>query len=323
MESAFSELPLALFTTFAPAGAGAFMVLCVAAAAGIFDDARLKRMDKFLLVPFVVALVGFIAAFFHLASPLHAFWVFMGTGSSPLSNEIVVGMVFMAAAFAYLALGMAGKLSGAARRGFAAVVALAALVFACFIGAAYMMETIASWSSPLSVVQVVGYALVSGSPLALLVMALESAAEGAAGAVAAEGAAAVESSAVQDAEGSAVQDAENSPSAARRGSAVAVAAAVLGAVLALAGLGLFVTNTASMSNALVSGSELATEMQPALIAAAVLIVIAAVGTILATRLASTRMRAVAIGCFALALVGVFAGRLVFYGMQLSVGLSIG
>lgn len=100
-------------------------------------------------IPVVVLVAGFICAFFHLASPMHAFGVFAGLGASPLSNELLAGVVFAVLAIVYWIVALAGKLGEGARKGFAAVVAVMAVVFACFTGAAYMMETIASWNTPM------------------------------------------------------------------------------------------------------------------------------------------------------------------------------
>ena len=116
MEAAFAELPLALFTTLAPMGAGAFIVLALAFFTTTFTDDQVKKIDRMTLIPLVVVLVGFAASFFHLASPLHAAGVFAGIGSSPLSNEILVGSLFVVLALVYVILALAGKLSGAARK---------------------------------------------------------------------------------------------------------------------------------------------------------------------------------------------------------------
>ena len=72
MEAAFAELPLALFTTLAPIGAGAFVALAIALLTTPFSDEQLKRIDRMTLIPLVVVIMGFAASFFHLASPLHA-----------------------------------------------------------------------------------------------------------------------------------------------------------------------------------------------------------------------------------------------------------
>lgn len=177
MEAALNELPLAIFTTLAPLGAGAFVVLAVAACSLKLDDAVVKAVDRFSLIPAAMVLVGFIASFFHLAAPLHAVGVFAGIGHSPLSNEIAVGAVFFAAMALYVILGLAGKLTPKVRKPFAAVVAVLALVFAVFTGLAYMMPTIPSWNSPLVPIEMLAMALLGGTPVGMLVLSLAGALE--------------------------------------------------------------------------------------------------------------------------------------------------
>ena len=133
METALNELPLAIFTTLAPMGAGAFAVLAAAFCTMKLDDVKIKAIDRFSLIPLGLIAVGFIASFFHLASPLKAYGVLSGIGHSPLSNEIAVGMVFFVAAIVYVALGLAGKLSASARKPFVLVVAVLALVFSLYL----------------------------------------------------------------------------------------------------------------------------------------------------------------------------------------------
>ena len=175
-----AELPLALFTTLAPVGAGAFIALAVAFFTTKFSDEQLKKIDRMTTIPVVVLVAGFICAFFHLASPMHAFGVFAGVGASPLSNELLAGVVFAVLAIVYWIVALAGKLGEGARKGFAAVVAVMAIVFACFTGAAYMMETIASWNTPMVPVAVLGFSLLGGICLGVLVLALSGALEDAA-----------------------------------------------------------------------------------------------------------------------------------------------
>ena len=62
-----AELPLALFTTLAPIGAGAFIALAVAFFTTKFSDEQLKKIDRMTTIPVVVLVAGFICAFFHLA----------------------------------------------------------------------------------------------------------------------------------------------------------------------------------------------------------------------------------------------------------------
>ena len=158
-----AELPLAIFTTLVPFGAGAFIMLAISFFTTKFGADELKKLDKLSIAPLAVVAVGFIASFFHLASPLSAFGVFSGIGSSPLSNEIAMGIVFFVVALVYVIMAFTGKLTESSRKPFATVVAVLALVFAVFTGMAYMMQTIASWNTPLVPVEMVGFALLGAA----------------------------------------------------------------------------------------------------------------------------------------------------------------
>ena len=283
-----AELPLALFTTLAPVGAGAFIALAVAFFTTKFSDEQLKKIDRMTTIPVVVLVAGFICAFFHLASPMHAFGVFAGLGASPLSNELLAGVVLAVLAIVYWIVALAGKLSDGARKGFAAVVAVMAVVFACFTGAAYMMETIASWNTPMVPVAVLGFSLLGGVSLGVLVLAL--------------------SGALAD--------------AAKGGfKMAALAVLVIGLVLGVAGLLVQVMSVSGMGNALVDGADLVAAASAPMWIGVVCMVVAAAAAFMALR--NTKSTALAAAAPVLAIVGVFAARLAFYAVQLSVGLYIG
>ena len=283
-----AELPLALFTTLAPVGAGAFIALAVAFFTTKFSDEQLKKIDRMTTIPVVVLVAGFICAFFHLASPMHAFGVFAGLGASPLSNELLAGVVFAVLAIVYWIVALAGKLGEGARKGFAAVVAVMAIVFACFTGAAYMMETIASWNTPMVPVAVLGFSLLGGVSLGVLVLAL--------------------SGALED--------------AAKGGfKMAALAVLVIGLVLGVVGLLVQVMSVSGMGNALVDGADLVAAASAPMWIGVVCMVVAAAAAFMALR--NTKSTALAAAAPVLAVVGVFAARLAFYAVQLSVGLYIG
>lgn len=283
-----AELPLALFTTLAPIGAGAFIALAVAFFTTKFSDEQLKKIDRMTTIPVVVLVAGFICAFFHLASPMHAFGVFAGLGASPLSNELLAGVVFAVLAIVYWIVALAGKLGEGARKGFAAVVAVMAIVFACFTGAAYMMETIASWNTPMVPVAVLGFSLLGGVSLGVLVLAL--------------------SGALED--------------AAKGGfKMAALAVLVVGLVLGIAGLMVQVMSVSGMGNALVDGADLVAAASAPMWIGVVCMVVAAAAAFMA--LCNPKSTALAAAAPVLAIVGVFAARLAFYAVQLSVGLYIG
>lgn len=283
-----AELPLALFTTLAPIGAGAFIALAVAFFTTKFSDEQLKKIDRMTTIPVVVLVVGFICAFFHLASPMHAFGVFAGLGASPLSNELLAGVVFAVLAIVYWIVALAGKLGEGARKGFAAVVAVMAIVFACFTGAAYMMETIASWNTPMVPVAVLGFSLLGGVSLGVLVLAL--------------------SGVLED--------------AAKGGfKMAALAVLIVGLVLGIAGLMVQVMSVSGMGNALVDGADLVAAASAPMWIGVVCMVVAAAAAFMALR--NSKSTALAVAAPVLAIVGVFAARLAFYAVQLSVGLYIG
>ena len=283
-----AELPLALFTTLAPIGAGAFIALAVAFFTTKFSDEQLKKIDRMTTIPVVVLVAGFICAFFHLASPMHACGVFAGLGASPLSNELLAGVVFAVLAIVYWIVALAGKLGEGARKGFAAVVAVMAIVFACFTGAAYMMETIVSWNTPMVPVAVLGFSLLGGVSLGVLVLAL--------------------SGALED--------------AAKGGfKMAALAVLVVGLVLGVVGLLVQVMSVSGMGNALVDGADLVTAASAPMWIGVVCMVVAAAAAFMALR--TSKSTALAAAAPVLAIVGVFAARLAFYAVQLSVGLYIG
>ena len=287
MEAALNELPLALFTTLAPMGAGAFVALACALFTTTFSDEQLKKIDRFMAIPLIVVLAGFVASFFHLASPLHAPLVFAGVGSSPLSNEIVAGCIFTVLAVVYWIMGVTGKLPASARKGFAVVVAVAAIVFACFTGLAYVMDTIASWNSPLVPVQFAGFALTGGMALGALVLTLAGALDDAA-----------------------------------KGSfkTVALAVVAVGVVLAVAAFCAHVMGVSGLSNALENGADLVSEVTSFMVLAAVLLAASGVATVLAVRGMSPMV--LSLVAVVLAVAGIFVARLVFYAVQLSVGLYV-
>lgn len=285
METAFAELPLALFTTLAPMGAGAFVALALAFCTTKFDDAQLKKIDLMTIIPLIVIAVGFVASFFHLASPLNAMHVFSGVGSSPLSNEILVGCLFVVLALVYWILALTGKLAYGARKVGAVIVGAAALVFALFTGMAYVMDTIASWNSPLVPIQMLGFALVGGMSLGMLVLSL--------------------ADVLADACRTSFKRA-------------AVGVTVAGVLVAAVAFCVQIMGVSSMGNALVSGADLVAGVIVYMVIAVVCLVVAALAVVFALR--GTSQTGLVVTGVVLSAAGIFIARLVFYAVELSVGL---
>lgn len=283
-----AEMPLTLFTTLAPLGAGAFVTLALAFCLAKLSDEQLKKIDRMTALPLGIVLLGFVCAFFHLSSPLHAFGVFAGVGSSPLSNEILAGVVFLVLAVVYWALALSGKLSLGARKGFAAVLAVLALVFAWFMGAAYAIETIVSWNTMMVPVQMLGFCLVGGAALGAFVLALA-----------------------------------GSLDAVREGAFKSSLLGELGVglVLGIGGACAQVFGASGLGNAVASGSALVSAATTPLAVGAVCLVASA--ALLFAALRGKGSTALLGGSVALVAVGIFAARIAFYAVQLSVGIFVG
>lgn len=290
MAFSVAELPLALFSTLAPMGAGAFLILALYFSTAKPDKATFAQIDRFSAIPVLLVIAGFIAAFFHLASPQNAFGVFADLGSSPLSNEIAVGCVFVAIMLVYWIWALSGKMGLGARKGLAWATALVGLVFAWFTGAAYMIDTIPSWNTIAGPVQIVGYALVGGSATATLVLNLAHCSES------------LKEKTLRTA---------------------IIATLAVGLVLGLGGFALQATLTSSLSNPLVSGADLVANATMAIVCGVICLVGTGVCDTFAIRGANaSALVGVSVGAVVLALVGILLMRLAFYALQISVGLSI-
>ncbi len=286
MEAVLSDFPLALFTTLASLGAGAFVALAVAFSTCSFGDEKLARIDKMCAVPLVIAIVGFCCTFVHVASPLKAYGIFSGLGSSPLSNEVVVGSLFLVVAFIYFVCGLAGKLGGA-RKPLGFVVAALAVVFAVFMGLAYAVPTISSWNTGLNAVEMLGYLLVGGTAIALLVFSLAG-----------------------------VRDAE-AISAAKKPLLVLAA---FGAALATVAGAVHLVMVAGAGNAVASGASVAAGAAPCFVVGMVLVWVAVFETARALKGGVKNPAAVRIAVEAG--LGILLARVSFYALYLSVGVTM-
>jgi anaerobic dimethyl sulfoxide reductase subunit C (anchor subunit)/Tat-targeted selenate reductase subunit YnfH len=286
MEHAIAtEMPLALFTTLAPISAGAFIALAIAFFTVEFSEKQIKLLDKLSFIPLAVLAAAFIAAFFHLASPLNAINAFNGIGRSPLSNEILAGVVFGALLLVYCIVAVMGKLNGSVRKGFAALVAVVGLVFAYFIGTAYAIPTIISWNTPLIPVSIIGFTLLGGGLLGTLMIA-------AAGGL----------------------------SEARKTSfkIALLIVAVIGVALSVGCVWAHYAMVSGIETTIVSGAELASGLMMYLVASSICAVVAFACVTLALLKVDGPV-VVAIGLVVM-IAAILIARLVFYAMQVSAGL---
>lgn len=175
MEQAMAELPLALFTTLAPVGVGAFVLFAIAFFTVKFSDEQLKKIDMMTLVPLGFILVGFAPSFLYRAHPQGALYGVVGWEVSPLSNEMVVGAIAFLLAVVYWIFAMAGKLGILARKIFCTVLAVVGVVFSFLVGLSYVTPTIISWYVIFPPFEILGFSLLGGMVLGTFVLALSGA----------------------------------------------------------------------------------------------------------------------------------------------------
>lgn len=167
LQTAFREITLVFFTTLAPSGALAFVLMALPL---IFSwaapDVRAK-FNKFLCVPLLVSMVGLVASATHLGNPSNALYVFLGVGQSPLSNEVFFAVVFLALGGLYWLYTFTLKPSPVLSRLWLCLASAAALGFIAAVCFAYDDRTVITWQLPTGPLSVVANALL-GAPLIAL-----------------------------------------------------------------------------------------------------------------------------------------------------------
>lgn len=142
---AVSELSLVLFTTLAPSGAVAFALAGLPLLGRRLDAACRERLNQFLFIPLVAAMLGLIAAATHLGTPENALYVLTGFGRSPLSTEVVAAVAFLAFAGVYWLLTFWPRFGAGVQRAWFTVAAVLAVAFTATVGTAYGEPTIVTW----------------------------------------------------------------------------------------------------------------------------------------------------------------------------------
>ncbi len=164
---ALSEITLVLFTTLAPSGTIAFLLMGAMSYCGRVDDGLRRSIDTHLYIPLVVTLVGLVLSATHLGNPSNVLYVFSRTGVSPLSNEIAGAAVFLALAGVYWLCSFSRAPRMKLRAVWFALICIAGVAFVTLIAFAYAADTIISWSTPYVPAALWLSALAGGPVLAL------------------------------------------------------------------------------------------------------------------------------------------------------------
>lgn len=172
MDMALGEITLVLFTTLAPSGAFAVMIVMarlLALGSGASGGARV-RLERSLVLPLVVTMVGLVASATHLGNPANALYVFARVGKSPLSNEVACAVAFLALVGVYWLYSFSERPRARLKRVWLVVAIVAGAAFITAVAFAYRAETIMSWDTPFVPIALWLNALVGGPLLALLTL---------------------------------------------------------------------------------------------------------------------------------------------------------
>lgn len=169
-DTALGEVTLVLFTTLAPSGA---IALVLVAAVLLFSKLELTmraRISTFMCIPLAVTMVGLVASATHLGNPANALYVFLHFGSSPLSNEVVSAVGLLVCSGLYWLYSFSVKPFAWLQRLLLAMIAATGIVFVAMVSLAYSVDTIVTWSLPMVPISLWLNALVGGPLLAAITL---------------------------------------------------------------------------------------------------------------------------------------------------------
>lgn len=280
----WNEWPLMLFTVIAQCAMGAFWWCSFALLAGNLSEEQRARLERGMLVIWVMMGVAFVFSSAHLGSPFRAINAIFRFGQSPLSNEVVFGSAFAGLGFLRWLMVVRNIGSEAARKGVLLLTLACSLGFLWGMSSFYLMPTVPTWNTPLTPTAFILTALIGGGAVAATLFAAARISE---------------------------------PALLATGPARLASVALIAAVLVT------LAQSASLP-ALSSSIKQAAELSPdyaGLMGVRFLLLFAALGLWL-KRSGRGETLAVSTGvfCVILAMLGEMIGRGVFYGLYMTVGL---
>ncbi len=168
MEMALSEITLVLFTTIAPVGIVGFCL--VALYACIANAADATKASRYLVIPLAFVISGLIASATHLGTPANALYVLTGVGRSPLSNEVVAVVAFLAIAGTYWIASFRDDWKPLGRRIALGISMVLGAVALQAMAVAYSVEWVPTWNLPTAPITLWLGCLAPGVVLGLLTL---------------------------------------------------------------------------------------------------------------------------------------------------------
>ena len=167
----WNEWPLMFFTVIAQSAVGAFCWCCFALVAGGLVDTQRDRLERVMLVIWVMMGVAFAFSSAHLGTPTRGINAILRFGSAPLSNEIVFGSAFAGLGFLrwlMLVFRFGGE---GVRKSLLWLTLTTSLAFLWSMASFYLMSTVPTWDTPLTPAAFALTALIGGGAVAATLFA--------------------------------------------------------------------------------------------------------------------------------------------------------
>lgn len=169
-DTALGEVTLVLFTTLAPSGAIALVLVAAVLLFPKLESTMRARISTLMCIPLVVTMVGLVASATHLGNPANALYVFLHVGHSPLSNEVVSAVGLLACSGLYWLYSFSVKPLVWLQRLLLVMIAAMGVVFVTMVSLAYSVDTIVTWSLPTVPISLWLNALMGGPLLAAITL---------------------------------------------------------------------------------------------------------------------------------------------------------
>ncbi|MFA9438216.1 dimethyl sulfoxide reductase anchor subunit family protein [Uliginosibacterium sp. sgz301328] len=168
----WNEWPLILFTVISQTAVGAFWWCCLALIGADLSSEQRQRLERNMLLLWVMMGAAFALSSFHMGSPFRAMNSMLRFGQANLSNEVVFGGAFAGLGVVYWLLCLRNASSAGVRR---FVLLLSLLCSAAFLWntiSFYLMPTVPTWYTPLTPAAFILTAIMGGSALACVLFGL-------------------------------------------------------------------------------------------------------------------------------------------------------
>lgn len=166
------EFPLVIFTVLAQCAVGAFILLGALMLTGRLEGASLRRLNRLMLIIWILMGVAFAASTLHLGSPLRAPNALLRLGGSWLSNEIFLGSLFFALGGLFWLLTLLDKVSPLLRKVLLGIAMLLGVAFMYATIHVYMIPTVPTWNTPFTPLGFFLTSVMGGALLAQLLLSL-------------------------------------------------------------------------------------------------------------------------------------------------------